>query len=199
MTTDTRIESLESQVRTLKRMLFGIFGLVVVGGLLAATSMQGVPDVIRAKKFQVVTDEGKVQARLYADADGGVLGISDKNGKDVAVLGVNAHGGGMLGVADRNGKDVAEISANADGGVLLISNKVGKSVAGIYADADGGSFVINKNDGSKVALVGANAYGGSLMIANKDDKLIAVITADGGGNGVVKTYDSTGKTTSRNP
>ena len=31
-----RIESLEAQVRTLKRMLFGVFGLVLVGGLLAA-------------------------------------------------------------------------------------------------------------------------------------------------------------------
>ena len=31
MSTDTRIESLESQVRTLKRMLFGVFCLVVVG------------------------------------------------------------------------------------------------------------------------------------------------------------------------
>ena len=51
MTTDTRIESLETQVRTLKRMLFGVFGLVVVGGLLAATSLQSVPDVIQAKQF----------------------------------------------------------------------------------------------------------------------------------------------------
>ena len=60
MTTDTRIESLEIQVRTLKRMLFGVFGLVVVGGLLAATTLQSVPDVIQAKKFEVVNDEGKV-------------------------------------------------------------------------------------------------------------------------------------------
>ena len=65
MSTDTRIESLETQVRTLKRMLFGVFGLVVVGGLLAATTLQSVPDVIQAKKFEVVNDEGKVVASFY--------------------------------------------------------------------------------------------------------------------------------------
>ena len=60
MSTDTRIESLESQVRTLKRMLFGVLGVVIVGGLLAATSLQSVPDVVKAKRFEVVNDEGKV-------------------------------------------------------------------------------------------------------------------------------------------
>ena len=68
MSTDTRIESLETQVRTLKRMLFGVFGLVVVGGLMAATSLQGVPDVVKAKSFEVVHDAGKVVAGFGADA-----------------------------------------------------------------------------------------------------------------------------------
>ena len=34
------LNELRNQVRTLKRMLFGIFGLVVVGGLLAATEVE---------------------------------------------------------------------------------------------------------------------------------------------------------------
>ena len=38
MTESARIASLETQVRTLKRMLFGVFGLFLVGGLLAAGS-----------------------------------------------------------------------------------------------------------------------------------------------------------------
>ena len=71
MTTDTRIESLETQVRTLKRMLFGVFGLVVVGGLLAATTLQSVPDVIQAKKFEVVNNAGVGVAEMSVNADGG--------------------------------------------------------------------------------------------------------------------------------
>ena len=80
MSDTTRIESLETQVRTLKRMLFGVFGLVVVGGLLAATTLQSVPDVIQAKKFEVVNGEGKVVASFYANMGGGMLSFSNKDG-----------------------------------------------------------------------------------------------------------------------
>ena len=53
MSTDERVACLENQVRMLKRMLFGVFGLVLVGGLVSATNLQNVPDVIQAKKFEV--------------------------------------------------------------------------------------------------------------------------------------------------
>jgi hypothetical protein len=62
------LNELRNQVRTLRRMLFGVFGLVVVGGLMAATSLQGVPDVVKAKSFEVVHDAGKVVAGFGADA-----------------------------------------------------------------------------------------------------------------------------------
>ena len=52
------LNELRNQVRTLKRVVYGACGLLLVGGLLAATSLQSVPDVIQAKKFQVVNDEG---------------------------------------------------------------------------------------------------------------------------------------------
>jgi hypothetical protein len=41
MSTGTRIESLEAQVRTLKRMLFGVFGLVAIGIALATIGCDG--------------------------------------------------------------------------------------------------------------------------------------------------------------
>ena len=96
MSTDTRIESLESQVRILKRMLFGVFGVVVVGGLLAATSLQSVPDVVKAKSFQVVTDEGKIVAGIFSTAGGGLLYVSNKDGNPIAAISVEAHGGVSL-------------------------------------------------------------------------------------------------------
>ena len=104
MTTDTRIESLETQVRTLKRMLFGVFGLVVVGGLLAATSLQSVPDVIQAKKFEVVNGEGKVVGKFFANADGGALRIANKEGKAVVVISADADGNGAIKIFDSKGE-----------------------------------------------------------------------------------------------
>ena len=54
MSETTRIESLETQVRTLKRMLFGVFGLVVVGGLLAAQSATVNKEQDKPMKVQLV-------------------------------------------------------------------------------------------------------------------------------------------------
>jgi hypothetical protein len=120
MSTDTRIESLETQVRTLKRMLFGVFGLVVVGGLLAATSLQSVPDFIQAKRFEVVNGEGKIQAMLYANPDGGALGVFNKVGKASALVSAEAFGG-MLGILNKDGKSVIAMTADADGDGMMIT------------------------------------------------------------------------------
>ena len=45
------LNELRNQVRTLKRVVYGACGLLLVGGLLAATSLQSVPDVVKAKSF----------------------------------------------------------------------------------------------------------------------------------------------------
>ena len=91
MSTDTRIESLETQVRTLKRMLFGVFGLMLVGGLLAATSLQSVPDVIKAKSFQVVNDKGNVvvelKSVLHQGTHYGFVTTANSKGQTLVALG----------------------------------------------------------------------------------------------------------------
>jgi hypothetical protein len=178
MSTDTRIESLETQVRTLKRMLFGVFGVVIVGGLLAATSMQSVPDVIQAKQFQVVNAEGTVVASFYANMGGGMLSFSNKDGEVVVGLGSDeVNGGGVLGINNKDGKPVASIYADADGGVLGISNK----------------------DGKGVVAIGVIAGGGVLGISNKDGKEVAGIGVIAGGDGKMMTRDSKGQVTSMTP
>ena len=53
--------------------------MIVSGGLLASTSLQSVPDVIRAKKFEVVNDEGQTLVLLSQNKAGGSLEI--KNAK----------------------------------------------------------------------------------------------------------------------
>ena len=113
MSTDTRIESLETQVRTLKRMLFGVFGVVVVGGLLAATSLQSVPDLIQAKKFEVLSDDGKAVVVLSSHLLDGEVVVKDSvycgsvsalnsNGGTLVTLGSN-HCNGTGQVATFNG------------------------------------------------------------------------------------------------
>ena len=52
------ITELRNQVRTLKRIVYGFGCLLVAGVVVSATSMQTVPDVIQAKKFEVVNGDG---------------------------------------------------------------------------------------------------------------------------------------------
>ena len=154
MSTDTRIESLETQVRTLKRMLFGVFGLVVIGGLLAATSLQSVPDVIRAKQFEVVNDEAKVVASFYANMGGGMLSFSNKDGEVVVGLGSDeVNGGGVLGINNKDGKRVAGIHADENGGVARVFNNKFTEVAGIRATPDGGVLGLFNNEGKPTSLL----------------------------------------------
>ena len=84
MTTEltAEINELRNQVRTLKRMLFGVFGLVVVGGLLAASSLQSVPDVIQAKNIEVVNEDGEAQILLKSSGgtEGPCIQINDSEG-----------------------------------------------------------------------------------------------------------------------
>ena len=151
MSTDTRIESLEHQVRTLKRMLFGVFGLVVVGGLLAATTLQSVPDVLRAKKFEVVNDEVKVVASFYANMGGGMLSVSNKDGEVVSGLGSDeVNGGGVLGINNKDGKIVAGIHADENGGVARVLNNKFAGVVVISANADGDGVMMTSGSKGKV-------------------------------------------------
>ena len=178
MQNEERINGLETQVRTLKRIVYGFGCLLVAGIVVGATSLQTVPDVIQAKKFEVVNDEGKVVASFYANMGGGMLSFSNKDGEVVAGLGSDEVNGG---------------------GVLGINNKDGKIVAGIHADENGGVARVLNNKFTEVAGIRATPDGGVLSVANKDGKQVIAIGASADGGGVVKTTDSKGKVTSQSP
>lgn len=130
MTADDRIKSLESQVRTLKRLFLGAACLLMAGIAVAATSMQGVPDVIRAKQFRVVNDDEDVVASLRTDAFGdGELVVQNKDRSAAASLGAAQHGG-ALAIFNKKGKVVAGLwVASNGGGLLTITDKERKPVA----------------------------------------------------------------------
>ena len=110
------ITELRNQVRTLKRIVYGFGCLLVAGVVVSATSLQTVPDVIQAKKFEVVNDEGKSVARLGANENGGALSIHNKDGKSVSAL-YTEDGGGVLSIRNKDEKRVADIYAYDRGGV----------------------------------------------------------------------------------
>ncbi len=117
------ISELRDQVRTLKRMILGLLGLVVAGGLLAATSLQNVPDVIQAKRFEVVNSANGVAISLASDKEGGLLQINNEQGARIASL--KSQGtGSTLTLIDRTLKIKTTLSADKElgGGLMLWSD-----------------------------------------------------------------------------
>ena len=146
MTNGDRIESLEQQIRTLKLMLFGVFGVIGVVGLLAATTLQKVPDVIQARSFEAVDDKGNAYAVITNDASGPWIGILHEAG-GIAVMTANDTGG-LLMINDKNGKSNASVASNSDGGAVTVYNNEGIVVRTVGVDADGnGSVKTTSNKG----------------------------------------------------
>lgn len=85
MTEEVRIKMLEGQVRNLRRITY-VSGLILAAGLvLAATGVQRVPDVMQAKKFEVINANGQVVVQMASNATGGGV-VSTWNTKDIRAV-----------------------------------------------------------------------------------------------------------------
>jgi hypothetical protein len=157
MSAENRIAALESQVRVLRRSLLALAGVIVVGGLLAATSMQNVPEVIKAKKFQVVNDSGQAMVELREPFQGALV-IRTEEGKPAVIL--TASHGGLLDLRDKDGKTRAILAVTAEeGGGLDLHNKDGMTVAVLGSDEDGNGVLnlASKNGESAATVPGSKA------------------------------------------
>ena len=142
MSEDARIASLETQVRTLRRMLLGVLGLVAAGGLVAASSMQSVPDLIQAKTFEVVNDEGQVFVLISGSTtqpnstksvqQGGIISTYNSQGKKLILMGMNDHGSGGIQTLNNKGNTLVSLSTNTQGeGTILTQNGKGETTSAL--------------------------------------------------------------------
>jgi len=158
MSTDTRIESLERQVRKLRRyqvlqgILFVAIGCVV--GYFVATNLQSVPDVMQAKMFEVVNDAGKKVAELTSTAGGsGALSIGDNDGVKLALLAVYPDGA-ALGLLNKDGGEVplAMLAATRYGGTMYITNKDEQLVGALSVIQNGDGVLKTSNAKGRVTF-----------------------------------------------
>ena len=158
-TTEDRIESLENQlrlqqdqvriqqtqVRRQRRWNIALGAVVVVGGLMAATGVRSVPDVIQAKKFEVVNDEGKVIVSLQNLQGGGV-------------------DNGMIETRNSTGGVLAKISAGPDGGIVETQNGKGGTLVQLGATTNGNGLVQTQNGkGQTLVELGATTDGNGVV------------------------------------
>ena len=80
-TIEMRLQNLEVTNRRYKTIVIVMLGAVLVTTFMAFRSPIAVPDVLQAKKFEVVDDNGNVLVRVSQDAGNGLVKTYNKDGK----------------------------------------------------------------------------------------------------------------------
>ena len=105
MTNQDRIETLENQLRSLKRILLGSACVLTAMMAIAASGTRDVPEVIKAEKFVVVNDQEEVLGVLGATKGSGSLFLLNQDSLYSVGLGVE-DGAGELILSDSTGAPV---------------------------------------------------------------------------------------------
>jgi len=115
--------------------------LVVTAAAIAYAAGQAtapVQEVVRAQKFELVDEAGKMRAALAMLPSGAGLGLYDNDGKLRADLLLLSDGGPRLRLLDKEEKPRAGLMLLADGSpALVLYDKDGKARAGLLVSADG--------------------------------------------------------------
>ena len=97
-------------------------GLLVLAGLfLMAMTRQPAP-VSQLSRLEIIRD-GNVMAVLDADAQGGILRLMDRQGRNILTLGADVSGNPLITLHARNGTRVLALKASEDG--FLITQQLG--------------------------------------------------------------------------
>lgn len=143
---------------------------VVAGGLLGFVGQAAVPDVVEAKAFHVVTDDGTVLVKLedtYGRGFGKAGTIRTINGdeQELVMLGAGPEGGGMVRTMNSEGHPVVVLTAHPEGhGMVMTSNDKGKDLVRLEANTHGGVVTVLNNNGIPVVML-ASIEGHGLMAA----------------------------------
>jgi len=87
---------------------------------------------IRAKSIVIVNDEGQEVIRLGSFQDGnGIIGITDKAGTPIAIMGAGKDGG-RISITNKAGTPVVDMVANEkDNGEIRVFNNSGKEIGSL--------------------------------------------------------------------
>ncbi len=168
MTIEERIERLERTNRRYRRMftLIGVLAVCAVG--ISAAQDEGVPKVIRAKVFQVVSDDGHILAMLTGIEGQGTLSIWDKKGHPLAGMASVTVDGKRVGQVSiyREGQALVSLGGYPPDGerTLMMFNDQGKTVVSIRTTANGsGSVITSDAKGKPLVELGATEDGEGLV------------------------------------
>ena len=213
---EQRISSLEKNLR-FYRIFFGISIIALIAVLLMSSGKKTeVPDLIKAKAFQVMDDDGNVLLLLNKEKGNGSLSTYSSNGTKLVQLFTSVGGAGAINTFGGNGKLNFKVTQITDGGgymalynsdqnevleagsiignagYLQVNDHNAKKIAWITEVKDGGgSLSLFSNDQGMIFLE-AQGVGGRVSIYNKGNTRIGYLGAQDNQEGNLSVYNNTG-------
>lgn len=172
---EARIERLHREVRR-SRYLLALFALMLVGAGVAWYQQSGTPtlDVIRARKIQIVTPEGRNAVVLDTDREGGRIALRyNREGEPAppAIFLSAAPNGGAIQLFEPGRNFYAlgfEVGPGGEG-VLKVrarAKQAGVELRGPTAQRPGGELVVFNGEGREAVRLATDATGHGVVSAN---------------------------------
>jgi hypothetical protein len=181
---EQRVIKLEKNLRAY-RIFFGVSVIILLAFVLMSSGKKDeIPDLIKAKAFQVVDNSGNTVVLINKEKGSGQMTTYSSSGQKLVRLFTSEGDAGAINTFDARGNLNFKITnTTTGGGYLAIYNPDLKEVVelGVLRSSDG-YVQINDNYGSKLAKITATTEGGghfSLTRAGKETITISAATAGG--------------------
>jgi len=203
MDLETRVEKLERQNRRLKAV-FCALGLLVGAGLLVGqVAPEKIPDVIKARRFEVIPKEGPAAGRsvvvLGASKLGGHIAAKNRDGEVSFLVAHDDAGNGSLGISNAKGQEIVTLRAKDEGsGSLSTYNAEGQEIVSLTVceNRSGGVSTYNAEGQEIVCLASLESGGGGINTYSKKGQALVGLreVAPGNGGGAVLVFNGAGQT-----
>jgi hypothetical protein len=192
---DSRLQKLEATNRRYQTiLLFTVASFAII--FMAFKKPQSVPDVLQAKKFEVVDDYGNILAIISQDDGKGVIKTYNKEGKKLVNVTYTTNNEGYLGIENGKGTETIRFSSSNEGGggYIGIYNPSGKRTLTLYNDNGGGNVSVSNSNGDTRASLECNTIGGGFLgIYNASGNSAIKLTQTTSGNGDLYINSNSGE------
>ena len=211
---EQRILQLEKQTRLYRLGFMGLFLLIGAGLFMSFNNKKPTPELLQAKKIQVVDDKGNVVVELKSsditgngeintmspeknrlvsiftsDGGAGAINTFDEYNMPIFKLTQTAGGGGYMALLNEESSEIVEFgSTDEASGYMRINDNLGNKQAWItYTKGGGGYFSLSKGEVEHLRFSTA-ASGGRIGIYNDKNTRVAFLGTQDNMDGNLSIY-----------